>query len=107
MEVLASDAQRDVTSHGNGLEKFKRQYLQLLNFKELDFPDGAFLKAEDVQNFLYTQLFADEHSDSSYKIKVLRHVIESIEGAFTDPMEDVRKLALIRVFSSRYCNQPP
>lgn len=107
MEVLAAEAQCNVTSHGSGLEKFKRQYLQMLNIKELEFPDGAFLKAEDVQHFLYKQLFADDRSDSSYKIKVLRHVIESIEGAFTDPMEDVCKLALIRVFPSRYCNQPP
>lgn len=92
MDVVfpSGSIQHKVPLHDNGLQRLKRQYLQMLPIRTLNIPSGPHLKDVEVQRFLYAQLFAEQRSDTGYKLKVMKQIIESIESAFTDVWEDVR-----------------
>ena len=76
------------------LEVFHRQYLQLLPASRLRYPPSNVLKAIQVQNWLFSELFDANGSKylapPAYRQQVLKSLLRRIEAAFVDAEQDVR-----------------
>ena len=74
-------------------EKFKRQYLQLIEPKDLSWPAHDTLRNIDLQTWLYYNLFDTDSKvylpPERYRLRVLKQLLKSIEESITDPEEDV------------------
>lgn len=79
------------------LELFKRQVLQLVDPKELQWPSSDSLRSLDVQLRIYQRLFQSEHPPPErYQLRVLKKLLSLIEESIVDPDEDVgRRLSLL------------
>ena len=82
------------------VELLKRQYLQLLEPSQLSLPPPDVLKRPQVQAEIYDSMFREgclvyEPADR-YKLRVLKRLIHTIEGAVSDPDEDVWLLVSAR-----------
>lgn len=72
------------------LELFKRQVLQLVDPRELQWPSGDSLRSLDVQSRIYQRLFQSEHPPPErYQLRVLKKLLSLIEKSIVDPDEDV------------------
>lgn len=73
------------------VDRFCHQYLQLE--PRLDFPPGDFLQLADVQDAIYTRLFADDaiqHGPPArYRLRTLKELVSRIEAAIDDWDEHV------------------
>ena len=76
------------------VEILRRQYLQLLDPKELAIPTHDILRRPHVQDQIYKSMFKLEDMlfpiPFRYQLRVLKRLLESIENAIEDPEEDVR-----------------
>ena len=74
-------------------ELLRRQYLQLIDPKELAIPSNEALRSPDLQARLYETMFDKANLPYSppvrYKFRVLKKLINAIEQAIVDPEEDV------------------
>jgi hypothetical protein len=77
------------------LDLFKRQFLQLVPIRDLQWPQPAVLKEITAQRWLYTHLFDSNNVKYSpperYQLQVLEQLLKTIEEAISDPDEDVGK----------------
>lgn len=68
------------------VNRFCNQYLQLE--PELDFPDASLLKTQQVQDALYTRLFADGAVQfgppQRYQLRVLKELMKKVEASIDD-----------------------
>lgn len=75
------------------LERFKRQYFQLLELSELDWPSEDDVRPIDRQAWLYDNMFDSDKSPylppERYRMRVLKQLLGVIERANQDPDEDV------------------
>jgi protein-lysine N-methyltransferase EEF2KMT len=74
------------------LDLFKRQYLQLqLNLK---YPEGKYLKHEEFQQMLYSEIFSEDavkwYPPQRYQLRVLKELMKRVEASITDWEEEVR-----------------
>src|SRR5436305_14888831 len=73
------------------LDRFRRQYLQLVDFHSVDFPSSRYLKDISFQAVLFSDVFADGALAYSppyrYQLRVLKELIVRIERSMTDPDE--------------------
>lgn len=76
------------------LQLFRRQYLQLLEPRDIKFPDDSLLRDEHVQAWLFEHCFDTERNPRSppprYRMRVLKLLVTRIEQAVLDPEQDVR-----------------
>lgn len=83
----------------DGVELFRRQYLQLLELNLLTIPDPKILIRPDVQRQLYEKMFKSENvmfaPNRRYQLRVLKELVTRIENAISDPEEDVGFLYLL------------
>lgn len=77
--------------HGEDeLELFKRQVLQLVDPKELQWPSRDALRSLDIQSRIYRRLFQSEHPPPErYQLRVLKRLLSLIEESIVDPEQDV------------------
>ena len=71
------------------LQRFYRQYIQ--QFSHLTFPPGELLIQDDIQRSLEQHFFNEANSSNmavSYQIRTLDKIIQAIEDAVKDPMEE-------------------
>lgn len=77
------------------LNHFRRQYLQLQ--VTIEYPERHYLKHEDFQNELYSQIFSQEalkyHPPQRYQLRVLKELMKRVEDSITDWEEEVRKIS--------------
>jgi hypothetical protein len=86
------------------LQIFKRQYLQLVEFKDLLWPPKQCLRLAKTQAWLFQELFDQDASKylppDRYQLRVLKQLLEAIEASIEDPEEDVGipspKLSLVK-----------
>ena len=75
------------------LERFRRQYFQLLDLHELAWPSRTILRSANAQAWLYANLFSSEATKylppTRYQLRVLKTLLKSIEDSIEDPEEDV------------------
>lgn len=68
------------------VDRFCRQYLQLES--KLDFPQGPFLRLQEIQDAIFTNLFADGAvrygPPTRYQVKTLKDIVSRIEGSIED-----------------------
>lgn len=85
---------------GGQLNRFKRQYIQLLDPGLLDWPRANSLKDPDVQAWMYRNLFSIDalrfHPPERYQLRVLKQLTSTIEQAIVDPEEDVCLFPFVR-----------
>lgn len=76
------------------VNRFCHQYLQLE--PELDFPEPALLKTSQVQDALYTRLFADDAvrygPPPRYQLRVLKELMSRVEASIDDWDEYVSRI---------------
>jgi hypothetical protein len=90
------------------ISRFKSQYLQLVPFKSLNYPDAEVLRSSAVQAELARTLFfipaeilntantetgnkkLQPRPPKRYEVRVLKDLVRKLESAFTDVEEDVR-----------------
>jgi hypothetical protein len=68
------------------------QYFQLVDPPKLDLPPDNVLIRAEVQAALYKHMFDESLTTlppATYRARVLKLIIARIEGAITDPEEDV------------------
>lgn len=85
------------------LGTLRRQYLQLVEPLQLRWPAPEVLKAPDVQAWIFKNFFSDHVSSpppERYQLRVLKLLISKLEGAISDPEEDVRFLLFFLISSS-------
>lgn len=85
--------------HNAVLEKFKRQYLQIVAFKGLSWPAREDVRSIYAQTWLYNNLL-DKSTQrflppERYQIRVLKQLMKTIEDAMIDPDEDVGSPSLV------------
>lgn len=82
------------------MNRFKRQYIQLLDPGLLDWPQANSLKDPDVQLWMYRNLFSIDalrfHPPKRYQLRVLKQLTSMIEQAIDDPEEDVCLISFVR-----------
>jgi len=82
----------------NQLNKFRAQYLQILDLDRLSWPPPATLRKADAQLWIFRNLFDRTQQqylpNDRYQVRVLKRLIRQIEDAIADPDEDVRTAAL-------------
>jgi protein-lysine N-methyltransferase EEF2KMT len=75
------------------LERFQRQYLQLVDPKNLYWPCKELLRDIESQTWLYNNLFNEIKQPylppDRYKMRILKQLMQLIENAIEDPDEDV------------------
>lgn len=80
------------TLAGPSVARFCRQYLQLEH--PLDFPEGALLREEGVQQVLFRELWADgalsHPPPPRYQLRVLKELVSKIEASIEDWEQHVR-----------------
>lgn len=84
---VESESQKMPTSQRNNqLDRFCRQYLQLL--PDLDYPDEEHLRDEDFQEAIYTRLFEEDVLEypppQRYRLKTLKELTRRIENSIHD-----------------------
>jgi hypothetical protein len=76
------------------IQRFRRQYFQLLDLKDLSWPAKEALRSIETQEWLYVNLFnADSVTHpppKRYQLRVLKQLLRLIEESIEDPDEDVR-----------------
>jgi hypothetical protein len=81
------------------LEIFKRQVLQLVDPKDLQWPSKDAMRSLDVQERIYQRLFQSEHPPPErYQLRVLKKLLNLIEESIVDPDEDVGHLSNLSIF---------
>lgn len=68
------------------------QYFQLVDPQNLDLPPDNVLIRPEVQTALYKHMFDESLTPlppATYRARVLKLLVARIEGAITDPEEDV------------------
>ncbi|KAF2144053.1 uncharacterized protein K452DRAFT_152083 [Aplosporella prunicola CBS 121167] len=74
------------------LEIFRRQYFQLLEPSQLQWPNADFLKQPHVQTWLFQEMFDRDSIQYSppvrYHVRVLKQLVAKIEDAIDNPEED-------------------
>lgn len=68
------------------------QYFQLVEPQNLDLPPDNVLIRPEVQEALYKHMFDESLTPlppATYRARVLKLLVARIEGAITDPEEDV------------------
>lgn len=82
------------------LNRFKRQYIQLLDPGLLDWPQAESLRDPDVQAWMYCNLFSIDAlrfcPPERYQLRVLKQLTSMIEQAIADPEEDVCLFPFVR-----------
>lgn len=75
------------------VELLRRQYLQVLDPKELTFPESSILRLPDTQQEIYDGLFKEGgvafDPPIRYQYRVLKKIVHELENAILDPDEDV------------------
>ena len=75
------------------LERFRRQFFQLIDPQELTWPPKLLLKASESQEWLYEHLFSQDAINypppRRYQLRVLKQLLKIIEESVDDPEEDV------------------
>lgn len=75
------------------VELLKRQYLQLIDPEELEFPREGLLKLPDTQAQIYNDIFDESRKNYApperYRLRVLKRIVKALEDAIDDPEEDV------------------
>jgi hypothetical protein len=83
-------------SSNKELEIFKRQYLQLVDIKDLRWPSRGVLRLATTQAWLFQELFnqavAPYLPPERYQTRVLKQLLQAIEESIEDPEEDVGAL---------------
>ena len=81
------------------VELLKRQYLQLTKPEELAFPRKELLRLPDIQAQIYNNMFNENNityaPPERYRFRVLKRLLQALEGAIEDPEEDVGFLLLL------------
>ena len=75
------------------IERFRRQYFQLVDPQQLIMPPLDILKLPHVQEAVHARLFSSDISylpPERYRYRVLKRLIGVLQEAFQDPEEDVR-----------------
>ncbi|MCJ1379142.1 hypothetical protein MMC17_002242 [Xylographa soralifera] len=76
----------------DNLELLKRQFLQQLEPERLTLPSTEQIRLPNVQAYLYETMFREEClkylPPDRYEIRVLKKLIQKMEGALIDPEED-------------------
>ena len=76
------------------VELLKRQYLQMLHPEQLRMPPAELLRLAETQAQIYNAMFAEEEiaypPPDRYRYRVLKLLMNALEGAIDDPEEDVR-----------------
>jgi len=92
IEPMQSAMDLSVTNRSR-LELLKRQYLQLLDPKELVWPPRELLRCIHVQSWIFEHLFDQSISKflppERYRSRVLKRLLELIESSIEDPDQDV------------------
>jgi hypothetical protein len=83
------------------VERFRRQYLQLLEPRELSWPSREAIRNIETQTWLYDNLFNAANftylPPARYQLRVLKHLLQLIEEAIEDPDEDVGTPHLVSI----------
>jgi protein-lysine N-methyltransferase EEF2KMT len=79
------------------LQVFNRQYLQYVPTEDLRWPDGSILRSIYAQKWLFDNAFDTNGAikyfpPERYQFRVLKKLVELIQGSIKDPEEDVRKI---------------
>jgi hypothetical protein len=86
------------------LEIFKRQYLQLVDIKDLRWPSRGILRLPTTQAWLFQELFSQAVAPylppERYQLRVLKRLLQAIEESIEDPEEDVGGLILQTIHTS-------
>ena len=81
------------------IEVLRRQYLQLLDPKDLAFPESSILKKSEIQARIFDSMFRSDGLNfvppERYTIRVLKVLVEGLEAAIDDPEEDVRRSLIV------------
>ena len=75
------------------IERYRRQYFQLIDPLQLTRPPLDILILPEVQEEMYTKMFSSGISflpSDRYRFRVLKSLIDVLPEAFQDPEEDVR-----------------
>lgn len=89
---MDAESQKELSSHRNNqLDRFCRQYLQLL--PNLDYPDEEYLQDETFQEEIYSRLFKENVLEypppQRYQLKTLKELTRKIEKSIHDWEEQV------------------
>jgi hypothetical protein len=80
-------------THNPMLERFKRQYLQVVSLNGLFWPAKNDLRNIQTQTWLYNNLFNAETTTylppERYQLRVVKQLLQLIEKSIEDPDEDV------------------
>lgn len=91
------------------VDRFCRQYLQLE--PQLDFPQDAHLRLAEVQEAIYTRLFAtgsiEYEPPARYMVKTLKTLVSRIESSIDDWEEHVSFLSWQCVVTRKEKRQDP
>ncbi|POR31818.1 Protein-lysine N-methyltransferase EEF2KMT [Tolypocladium paradoxum] len=91
------------------VDRFCHQYLQLE--PHLDFPPGEVLKLADVQDAVYSRLFADDAVQygppERYRVRTLKELVSRIETAIDDWDEHAVSDGLMSTLSVLLCTPLP
>ncbi|KAB8290725.1 hypothetical protein EYC80_008362 [Monilinia laxa] len=84
---MDAESQKALSSHRNNqLDRFCRQYLQLL--PNLDYPDEEYLQDENFQEGIYSRLFEENVLEypppHRYQLKTLKELTRKIENSIHD-----------------------
>jgi hypothetical protein len=76
------------------LHMLQRQYFQLVEPHQLEWPEITTLKSSHVQTWMFSKMFDPEQIKSPppdrYQLRVLKLLISKLEKAIENPEEDVR-----------------
>lgn len=76
----------------------QREFLQLVEPAQLQWPDGSRLKLPEVQAWIFDNMFNAQKiphlPPQRYQLRVLKLLIPKLEGSIEDPQEDVWSSAL-------------
>ena len=76
------------------VEMLRRQYLQLLEPDQLSIPCSEMIRKPEVQARIYQSMFQENgfpyQPPESYRVRVLKLLVDHMEKALIDPDEDVR-----------------
>lgn len=91
MEMKSETQKFPPFSRDNQLDRFCRQYLQLL--PDLDYPDEEYLRDKIFQDAIYSRLFEENVLEypppHRYQLKTLKELIKRIENSIQDWEEQV------------------
>lgn len=83
------------SSNEDRLQRFKRQYFQLVEAKDLSWPSKDVLRAIESQTWLFHNLFdfngITYMPPKRYGLRVLKHLLQLIQDSIQNPDEDVGK----------------